>query len=87
MFNNIGGKLKMVAEIFTVTGIIVSIIFGILMFAENFLYGLLIMIAGSLISWLSSLVMYGFGHLIENTDKLLEQQKQDHEEQEIHEDP
>lgn len=78
MFDNIGSKLKAVAEVFAWLGIIASSIFGlVIMFAneDTPLPGLIIIVVGCLGSWLSSLSMYGFGQLIENTDKLVEQQK------------
>ena len=79
MFDNIGSKLKTVAQVFAWLGIIASALFGlIVMFAngDTPVPGLLIIVFGCLGSWLSSLGMYGFGQLIENTDKLVAQQKQ-----------
>lgn len=75
MFSNIGGKIKGLAKVFTWIGIIASVISGIammLMDDDIFLFiGLIIMIAGSLLSWISSFMLYGFGHLVENSDKLV----------------
>ena len=42
--------------------------------------GFLVMIFGSLASWVSSFFIYGFGQLVENSDKtvaLLKKQKKD----------
>ena len=78
MFGNIGGKIKALAQVITWIGIIGSVIGGISVIAISeylMLTGLLIMIIGSLISWVSSFVLYGFGHLIENTDKLVKSLK------------
>ncbi len=33
--------------------------------------GILIMIVGSLVSWISSFVTYGFGQVVDNTDKMV----------------
>lgn len=73
MFKNIGGKIKTLAEILAMLGMIGSIILGIieLMAGENVLIGFLIFIIGSIASWLSSCFIYGFGQLIENTDFLV----------------
>lgn len=73
MFNNIGGKIKSFATILTVIGIALSVIIGfVIMFGypsiETFLIGLVVIAIGSLMSWLSSFLLYGFGQLIENSD-------------------
>ena len=70
MFNNVGGKIKKIAKIFCWLGIIGSIIGGISMFESFYelsvLYGFLVMIVGSIISWLNSLLFYAFGELVED---------------------
>ncbi len=75
MFDNIGGKLKSVARIITVSGIIVSIVAGILTLRYNGL-GIVIALLGSLVSWASSIALYGFGQLVENSDRMVAMQKQ-----------
>ena len=62
MFDNIGAKIKKLAEIITIGGIIVSV--GIGTMNENF-RGIVIALLGSLVSWISSFLLYGFGELIE----------------------
>ncbi len=39
---------------------------------STFVIGLIVIVVGSLCSWLSSLFTYGFGQLIENTDNIRE---------------
>lgn len=78
MFDNIGSKIKTVAATIAWLGIIGSIIIGIIIIAEandsyypsatETLRGWLVIIVGSLSSWVSSFTLYGFGQLIENTD-------------------
>lgn len=65
MFKNIGGKLKGLAIFCTVVGIIAAIGGGIAVGAsfESALLGILIAVVGSLISWLSSMLMYGVGEM------------------------
>lgn len=70
MFDEIGRKIKILAKSFTVIGIIIFVIYGIIIFTNNRLLGLAIMVGGSFLSWISSFVLYGFGHLIENTEIL-----------------
>lgn len=78
MFGNIGRKIKTLAQVVTWMGIIGSIVVGISMLSINddFIFlGLLIMILGSFLSWVSSFVLYGFGQLVENSDKLVQLSK------------
>ncbi len=67
MYENVGSKIKTVAKVFCVIIGIASIIAGIAMWVTtgNVAFSVL-MIFGPLLAWLSSLVMYGFGELIEN---------------------
>lgn len=74
MYSNIGGKIKILAYILAILGIITSIFWGLYYvtlsfdsYAEENLAGIgfLIMIFGSLFSWVSSWFTYGFGELIE----------------------
>ncbi|MBO5453544.1 MAG: SHOCT domain-containing protein [Clostridia bacterium] len=74
MFSNIGGKIKTVAAIVAWVGIIASVVSGFICIAVDddlILVGLLIAVVGSLISWVSSFVLYGYGQLIQNTDKMV----------------
>ena len=74
MFSNIGGKIKSLAQIVCWMGIICSVVSGIILIDTDddlaFL-GFVIIIIGSLLSWVSSFVLYGFGQLVENSDKLV----------------
>ena len=70
MFDNIGGKIKTLASIIAWLGIIVSVIIGIILMisAEEFGFaGLIIVIVGSISSWIRSFLLYGFGELVENS--------------------
>ena len=72
MFDNIGGKIKSLAMFFCCIGVIVSFVFGIVLITKKFfLWGILVIIIGSLMSWIGSWVLYGFGQLIENSDILV----------------
>lgn len=74
MFGNIGGKIKIVAKVFCWIGIVAFLIVGLFFVIESqqdwfnkwmLGYGIAFIIAGPLISWLGSILMYGFGELIE----------------------
>ncbi len=78
MFDNIGGKIKTLAQVVTWIGIIASVIsgFAIMSIDEEMIFvGLMVMIFGALMSWVSSFVLYGFGQLVENSDKLVKMSK------------
>lgn len=75
MYSNIGGKIKTVAVLGCIIGIIASLIVGILMISQSSYYnptvvsGVIVIIAGSLVSWIGSFCLFGFGELIEKTDE------------------
>lgn len=73
MFSNIGSKIQGLAKFTAWLGIILSIIFGLIFMSLGSateiggfasVMGFLIIILGSLSSWISSWVLYGFGELI-----------------------
>ena len=79
MFSNIGGKIKKLAKAVCWIGIIFSCIAGIgvsVGLGSNALVGalvgLLVAIIGSLLSWIGSFFMYGFGELVENSKIMAE---------------
>ncbi len=81
MFDNIGGKIKGLAKFVCWAGILACAIGGIAMIVQgseiNSYYsqpgtglivgGVVVMLLGSVLSWLGSLTLYGFGELIEQT--------------------
>ena len=74
MFNYISEKIKSMAKIFCSLGIIVSIFCAVLLFMEG-PQGLIVLIVGPMFSWLGSLIMYGFGELIEKVTEIAENTK------------
>lgn len=78
MFDNIGQKIMTLAKVFCWIGIIISVLCGlVIMFAarygSGFIPGVFTAAIGSLASWISSLALYGFGQLIDNTDSIVYQ--------------
>ena len=68
MFEDIGRKLKGLARFLCWGGIIGSVISGIVLFdTERPLTSLIIIVSGSLGSWISSWVTYAIGEIAENT--------------------
>lgn len=70
MYDNIGGKIKVLAKVIFIIEAIAAAITGIaLMATDEYLLpiGFLVMIAGPIVAWISSWLLYGFGELIEKT--------------------
>jgi len=76
MFKNMGGKIKGWTKFVCWIGIIISILAGVGMAiagmqssdgAAAIVGGISMAVVGSLISWISSFVAYGFGEMVENS--------------------
>ena len=76
-FENIGGKIKTLAQVVAILGVIVSVIAGLFVLDDSALYGVLIAFVGSVLSWISSLFIYGFGELIDKTTEIAKNTKKD----------
>ncbi|MBQ8536343.1 MAG: hypothetical protein IJ461_02935 [Clostridia bacterium] len=77
MFENVGGKIKGVAKFMTWFCIFAFVLGGIGLLAagrNGTVPGVVMLIVGPLVSWVSGLFLYGFGQLIENTDPMANQQ-------------
>ena len=84
MFDNIGGKIKALAKVVCFLGIAGSVIAGLVAMAQagevskysddvataTAFSGFLIMVIGSLLSWIGSFFTYGFGELIEKATEI-----------------
>ena len=80
MFDNIGEKIQGLAKFICWAGIIISLISGIWMISnatnswhtdeELIVAGIAVIVFGSLLSWVSSFALYGFGRLVENSEHL-----------------
>ena len=78
MFDNIGSKIKTLAQVVCWIGIIASFLIGIILISQDedtALIGFLVLVLGSLFSWIGSFMTYGFGQLIENSDILVADKK------------
>jgi len=88
MFNDIGGKIKRLAQIVSWVGIIGSILGGLVMiiignnmqFGEGWIIaGIAVAVAGSLISGASCFVLYGFGELIDINREIAQNTRKERE--------
>lgn len=76
MFQNISDKIKTLAIVCTVIGILGSIIGGIVLCTVDLIaVGIIVMLLGSIFSWIASFVLYGFGELIEKTCEIAKNTK------------
>ena len=66
MFDNIGRMIKGLAIAVALIETIAFFIFGIVVTMESAI-GIVILIGGPIFSWISSMILYGFGELIENS--------------------
>jgi hypothetical protein len=79
MFKNVGSKIQDIAYIYAIIGIAASLIGGIIymiIFHKTLLLmllGIIIMIVGSIVSWIVSLFIYGFGLIVENSENQVKQ--------------
>jgi hypothetical protein len=71
MFNDIGKKIKTLAELICWIGILISLILGLIFVIENIFVGFIIFIIGVLSSWVGSIFLYGFGELVDNSTKIV----------------
>ena len=70
MYDNIGGKIKGLAKATFIVEAIAAVITGIALMASDedmIPVGLLVMVAGPIVAWVSSWLLYGFGELIDKT--------------------
>ena len=77
MFNNIGRKIKCVAEIGCWMGIMISLILGIWLIVKSadwhpvfIVIGVGAILFGCLGAWIGSFCLYGFGELIDKTTEI-----------------
>lgn len=90
MFDSVGEKIMSAAEVFWMAGIATSVILGVVMCfigADRYgdegliVAGIAVAVIGSLVSWLVSLMMYGFGEMVNNSriQTELAQNNRDHQ--------
>ena len=81
MFENIGGKIKGLAVVVCWVGIVTSVISAIVLWCVNSYrnptigLGISVLIGGVLGSWIGSFFTYGFGEMIENSEKSVRNQE------------
>ena len=73
MYNNIGGKIKGLAIATFIVAAIAAVITGIVLMCideDLILYGVLTLILGPVLAWISSWLLYGFGELIDKVSDI-----------------
>ena len=91
MFSYVGQKIQTVAKLFCWVGVTLSIVYGCITIlggdivlgaitkygrSASALAGIFVIAIGSFFSWISSLVLYGFGELVENSERSCFYQKE-----------
>ena len=75
MFENIGRTLKSIAKCEALCGIIVVMTHGINMIVDNendSIEAIVFIIVGSILAYVVACFIYGFGQLVQNSDKIVE---------------
>lgn len=82
MYNNIGNILKTTALIILIVGIAGALIGGFIMITNGLGgAGAAVLIGGCIVTWLTSITLFGFGRIVENSDTIamvLKQNKAGH---------
>lgn len=84
MYSNIGKKIQKLAIVCAILGMIASIAIGVSLIqsADKGWYGtdetlltigIVVIVLGSILSWVLSFVLYGFGRLVDNSDIIARQ--------------
>ena len=84
-YDNIGGKIKGWAKWIFAIEAIAAVISGFVLMAQDedmILIGLLVVVFGSIVAWVSSWLLYGYGQLIENSDIIAEEYNRKNEKHE-----
>jgi hypothetical protein len=85
MFQNIGKKIKTVAIVIMITGILLAVLVGLVAFFEEYSVGnifsafltfLTVAGLGILFSWLSVFILYGFGELVDQSMAMTQRQEE-----------
>jgi hypothetical protein len=72
MNRNVGGELKGLATVILVGGILISLFLGLVIGnIGSPLIALMVIVVGSLISWVFTVGLHAFGQLVENSDTLV----------------
>ena len=74
LYNNIGQKIRYLAFWGFVVEAISSVVGGIVMLIDQNAVGIVLLIAGPIVAWVSSWLLYAFGQLVENVADMNEAQ-------------
>lgn len=76
MYENVGEKLKTIAQTIAIILIVLSVLVSLAGLVEGGNIAILVLgLFMILMPWLSGIVLYGFGHLIVTQDSILKEQK------------
>lgn len=74
LFDRIGEKMKTLATVITIIGISGTVLAGCALIIDYkaVLLGIVVIVVGILVSWISSWTLYGFGEIIEKLCEIAE---------------
>ena len=71
IYDNIGGKIKGLAKSTFIVEAVAAVITGIaVLISTDILLGLIILVVGPIVAWVSSWLLYGFGELIDKASDI-----------------
>ncbi len=70
MFKDVGKTIKNLATLLIILGILASVVAGVLYWERDVALAVLILVGGSVLSWLLNVLLYGFGELIHCTQRI-----------------
>lgn len=79
MYKNAGKSIKAYADVIATIGIVLSVIYGIVIFAImattgawliGFLFGVLVSILGCVAAWVGGLLLYAYGEITESVKRM-----------------
>ena len=70
MYDNIGSKLKGLARVIFAIALIVLLVVGFVSMGSNPIFGVTVIVLGTVGAWCSSLVLYGLGKVIDVAEKM-----------------
>lgn len=73
LFDNIGAKIKIIAKVLFGLGVVAGLVIAYFVSQKgNDNLAMIVFFVGILISWFSTYLLYGFGELVDNSQKIVD---------------
>lgn len=70
MYDNIGSKIKVLAKVLFILEAIGVVGWGLSIIGDSFFAGIMTILLGGVVAWISTWLLYGFGELIEKVTEI-----------------